>query len=581
MSATTKTLSPPRAATRRRAAVQMRCRFPQPVAAPTRTTQEVSIMVTRPRKPATKPATRTQAATRAMPLRMPLRTGAALAVGTLLAGCAGLSPQSMPPAASKAFQVEPMLRIETAPLSAESAYQLGKQALADGRNETALAWFDRAMAMQPKWVDAFNGRAVALSRLGRTDEAVAALRGAIELQPNAAHLHGNLSMLLIRGGQFETARVHVEQAIRLAPQDTQVWPGVRDQLAQLVAAAKIQAERAAPVPAVAQAEPAAKPIVAAVAPAVAATLLPAAAPVPAQAAVAIPAPVAVPMPAAVAMPLLAQAVVPAAMPVPVQAVVPAVLPAPVQAVVPAALPMPASVPVQVAAAKAPPETAPAQGMRWVQQSPHILELKAPDVPAVAVTLPAPRAVARVLPREVPVAQAAESSEASRPAATTAEAVAKPAAAPVAAMMPVTSIVTLAQMVVPPVVALPAAGEGLARLKVEFSNGAGREGLARFTAGQVSAANGIGAVRLTNHRHYNVMRTEVQYRSEQDRAAAATLAKALGLSVALVHQPGLMQGVGIRVLLGRDAAKQAGPILAVRQQPAGGVAVKQRVGASKS
>ncbi len=540
-------------------------------------------MVTRPRKPATKPATRTQAATRAMPLRMPLRTGAALAVGTLLAGCAGLSPQSMPPAASKVFQVEPMLRVETAPLSAESAYQLGKQALADGRNETALAWFDRAMAMQPKWVDAFNGRAVALSRLGRTDEAVAALRGAIELQPNAAHLHGNLSMLLIRGGQFETARVHVEQAIRLAPQDTLVWPGVRDQLAQLVAAAKIQAERAAPAPAVAQAEPAAKPIVAAVAPVVAATLTPAAAPVPAQAAVAIPAPVAVPMQVAVAILVPAQAVVPVATPVPVsaQAILPAALPAPVQAVLPAALPMPASVPVQVAAAKTPPETAPAQGMRWVQQSPHILELKAPDVPAVAVALPAPRAVARVLPREVPVAQVAAPSEATRPAATTAEAVAKPAAAPVAAMMPVTSIVTLAQMVVPPVVALPTAVDGLAKLKVEFSNGAGRTGLARFTAAQQSATNGIGAVRLTNHRHYNVMHTEVQYRSEQDRAAAATLAKALGLSVAVVHQPGLTQGVGIRVLLGRDAAKNAGPILAVRQQPAGGVAVKQRVGASKS
>ncbi len=526
-------------------------------------------MVTRPRKPATKPATRTQAAARPMPLR----SGAALAVGTLLAGCVGLSPQSMPPAASKVFQVEPMLRVETAPLSAESAYQLGKQALADGRNETALAWFDRAMAMQPKWVDAFNGRAVALSRLGRTDEAVAALRGAIELQPNAAHLHGNLSMLLIRGGQFEPARVHVEQAIRLAPQDTQVWPGVRDQLAQLVAAAKIQAERAAPVPVVAQAEPAGKPIVAAVAPVVAATLTPAAATVPAQAAVAVPVPVAVPMQAAVAMPT--QAVVPAAMPVPV----------PAQAVVPAALPAPAFVPVQVAAAKTPPETAPAQGMRWVQQSPHILELKAPDVPAVAVALPAPRAVARVMPREVPVAQATESSEASRPAKDTAATVAKPGtapvAAPVAAMPPVTSTVTLAQLVLPPVVALPTAAEGLAKLKVEFSNGAGREGLARFTAAQQSAANGIGAVRLTNHRHYNVMHTEVQYRSEQDRAAAATLAKALGLSVAVVHQPGLMQGVGIRVLLGRDAAKQAGPMLAVRQHPAGGVAVKQRVGASKS
>ncbi len=501
-------------------------------------------------KPATKHAARAPAPHR----QLPLRSAAALAVGTFLAGCAGLNPPGTAPSTPNPLQVEPMMRVETAPLSAPSAYQLGKQALAEGRNETALAWFDRAMALQPKWVDAFNGRAVALSRLGRTDEAVAALRGAIELQPTAAHLHGNLSMLLIRGGQFETARVHVEQAIRLAPDDTLVWPAVRDQLAQLVAAAKIQAERAALAPVVAQAEPAAKPIVATAAPVAAASLVAAAAPVP--------------------VPVQTPAQVPVQVPVQVPAAMPAPAVVPVQVVGPAPVPVaaPVAVPVQVATAKtAPatsPEAAPAQGMRWVQQSPHILELKSPDVPAVAVALPAPLAVARVMPRETPVAQAAQSSAAPRPAVNAGEPVSKVAAAPMAATLPITSTVTLAQMVLPPVVVLPMPADGLAKLKVEFSNGAGRQGLARFTAGQMSAAGGIGAVRLTNHRHYNVMHSEVQYRSEQDRAAASTLAKTLGLSVALVHQPGLMQGVGIRVLLGRDAAKQAGPMLAVnsRQTP---------------
>lgn len=519
---------PPVVAAKRRATVQMRCRFPQPVAAPAKTNQEASTMAAHSLKRTTTPAARKPATRRPLALR----SGVALAVGTLLAGCAGLGPPGKAPTAPQPLQVEPMMRVETAPLSAPSAYQLGKQALAEGRNETALAWFDRAMALQPKWVDAFNGRAVALSRLGRTDEAVAALRSAIELQPSAAHLHGNLSMLLIRGGQFEPARAHVEQAIRLAPDDTLIWPAVRDQLAQLVAAAKIQAARAAQVPVVAQAEPEAKPAVAAVAPVVPASLVAAAAPT--------------------------------------QVALAVVTPAPAVVSVQAAVPAPPSVQVAIAkpAPATSPEAIPAQGMRWVQQSPHILELKSPDVPAVAVALPAPLAVARVMPRETPVAQAAQSSAAPRPAVNAGEPVSKVAAAPMAATLPITSTVTLAQMVLPPVVVLPMPADGLAKLKVEFSNGAGRQGLARFTAGQMSAAGGIGAVRLTNHRHYNVMHSEVQYRSEQDRAAASTLAKALGLSVALVHQPRLTLGVGIRVLLGRDAAKQAGPMLAVnsRQTP---------------
>ncbi len=544
---------PPVVAAKRRATVQMRCRFPQPVAAPIKLAQEASTMAAHSFKRATRPAARTPAKHQTLHSR----SGAALAVGTLLAGCAGLSPPGTSPTAPQRLQVEPMMRVETAPLSAPSAYQLGKQALAEGRNETALAWFDRAMALQPKWVDAFNGRAVALSRLGRTDEAVAALRSAIELQPSAAHLHGNLSMLLIRGGQFEPARVHVEQAIRLAPDDTLVWPTVRDQLAQLVAAAKVQAERAAPAPVVAQAEPAAKPIAATAAPVAAATVVAATAPLP--------------------VPVQTTAAMPAPAAVPVQVAMPAL--------VPVAAPVAAVAPVQIATAKlaadAPPQTAPAQGMRWVQQSPHILELKSSEVSAVAVALPALPTVARVLPREVPVALAALPSEAAQPVVNTDEPVAKLATAPVAATLPVTSIVTLAQMVLPPAMPLPIAVDGVAKLKVEFSNGAGRQGLARFTAGQMSAAGGIGAVRLTNHRHYNVMHTEVQYRSEQDRAAASTLAKAMGLSVALVHQPGLTLGVGIRVLLGRDAAKQAGPMLAGRQQPVGEAAAKQRVGVSKS
>ena len=112
----------------------------------------------------------------------------------------------------------------------------------------------------------------------------------------------------------------------------------------------------------------------------------------------------------------------------------------------------------------------------------------------------------------------------------------------------------------PVAILPAALPTLPSLSslekpvnIEVSNGAGRGGLAKGTA-QALRASGHQAAQVTNHAHFKVQQTEIQYRLSDDASAARKLARSFALPVALAPNPALRQGINLRVLLGHDAAE---------------------------
>jgi len=64
-----------------------------------------------------------------------------------------------------------------------------------------------------------NRRGVALHEQGRTDEAIAAFREAIALQPGTADLHVNLGTALMKQGQFAQARAEYELVLQIDPSD--------------------------------------------------------------------------------------------------------------------------------------------------------------------------------------------------------------------------------------------------------------------------------------------------------------------------------------------------------------------------
>lgn len=188
--------------------------------------------------------------------------------------------------------------------------------------------------------------------------------------------------------------------------------------------------------------------------------------------------------------------------------------------VPAAEPVSvATVVAQVAPAAAAAEPAPAQ-LRWAHSGGNVMELKG--------LAPAPRPIA-ILPAALPTLPSMSSVE-------------KP-------------------------------------VNIEVSNGAGRTGLAKGTA-QALRASGHQAAQVTNHTHFKVQQTEIQFRLSDDAFAARKLARSFALPVALAPNPALRQGIDLRVLLGQDAAELMARTQRVTQLKPGGAPAHSNVTASR-
>ncbi|MDE1947218.1 MAG: LytR C-terminal domain-containing protein [Burkholderiales bacterium] len=103
-----------------------------------------------------------------------------MVLGSALLGCAALPPSRAPRSAPEAVvPVEPG-RLAQQSTDAQGCYAAGRLSLDAGHFEVALAYFERAVALRPGWVEAESGRIVALSRLGRTDEAMKVAREAFD-----------------------------------------------------------------------------------------------------------------------------------------------------------------------------------------------------------------------------------------------------------------------------------------------------------------------------------------------------------------------------------------------------------------
>ena len=74
-----------------------------------------------------------------------------------------------------------------------------------GRDEEALAGYDRAIALEPKMAEAYLGRALALKKLARLEEALASIDKAIEIKGDVAKMHEARASLLRSLGREDDA----------------------------------------------------------------------------------------------------------------------------------------------------------------------------------------------------------------------------------------------------------------------------------------------------------------------------------------------------------------------------------------
>ncbi len=97
-------------------------------------------------------------------------------------------------------------------------YFAGKLHALRGDHASAFDAFRKAAAARRDQASIFAKLATAASRIGKTEEAIAALRTAVELEPAEAGWHANLSLLLFQTGAMDQAHEALEIAETLAPE---------------------------------------------------------------------------------------------------------------------------------------------------------------------------------------------------------------------------------------------------------------------------------------------------------------------------------------------------------------------------
>jgi len=117
--------------------------------------------------------------------------------------------------------------------AAESAIALGDKDLESGKTDEAIAKYREAIESQPNDALSRYKLSVALRKAGDTNGEQTALEEAIKLDPKLAAAHNELGFLLARAGDAGGAVEHFRLAVQSAPAWTEAWVNLAAELAVL------------------------------------------------------------------------------------------------------------------------------------------------------------------------------------------------------------------------------------------------------------------------------------------------------------------------------------------------------------
>jgi len=104
-----------------------------------------------------------------------------------------------------------------------SWYERGKELYFQGQLEEALNALEKALELDPEYVDAWNGKGIVLDDLGRYEEAIEAYDKALALDPEFAYAWNNKGNALGNLGRYEEAIEAYDKALALDPEYADAW----------------------------------------------------------------------------------------------------------------------------------------------------------------------------------------------------------------------------------------------------------------------------------------------------------------------------------------------------------------------
>ncbi|MCX6638938.1 MAG: tetratricopeptide repeat protein [bacterium] len=109
--------------------------------------------------------------------------------------------------------------------SAQVYFDEGKALLGANKPAEALTCFERAVAINPNYMEGWRGKGVALMFLDRQDEALSATEKALALKPDDLKALKNRGRILMRLGKNEEALKSFQKASELKPDDDEALMG--------------------------------------------------------------------------------------------------------------------------------------------------------------------------------------------------------------------------------------------------------------------------------------------------------------------------------------------------------------------
>ncbi|MEG5001836.1 tetratricopeptide repeat protein, partial [Microcoleus sp. B4-D4] len=116
---------------------------------------------------------------------------------------------------------------------AVTEFDKGNQLLQEGKLEDAIAAFRRAIELDPDISWSYHNLGEALAKLGQFEEAIADFRRAIELKPDFSWSYHHLGDALAQQQQWEESAIAFRKAIELNPEHFGTYVGLGNSLAKL------------------------------------------------------------------------------------------------------------------------------------------------------------------------------------------------------------------------------------------------------------------------------------------------------------------------------------------------------------
>ncbi len=110
--------------------------------------------------------------------------------------------------------------------------ELGLVLAENGKIESAIRHFEKAVVIQPMYTDAYNNLGTALSRTGHTRAAIVLYEKALALDAEQPQVQDNLGIAFAQNGQLDEALPHLRKAIELKPDFAEAYSNLGQALSR-------------------------------------------------------------------------------------------------------------------------------------------------------------------------------------------------------------------------------------------------------------------------------------------------------------------------------------------------------------